>query len=144
MNKIEKAASDIRKFNRFYLPFFHLLTQKYLSSDYSMAEARILYEIYEQGKISATDIVSRLHVDKGYLSRILSRFEESAIIQKEASDTDLRRSVISLTETGTRLAESLIAESNRQIAEELTGLSENDLDRLTGLMGEITEILEGK
>lgn len=144
MNKIEKAASDIRRFNRFYLPFFHLLTQKYLNSDYSMAEARILYEIYEQGKISATDIVSRLHVDKGYLSRILRRFEDSAIIQKEASNTDLRRSVISLTENGTRLAESLIAESNRQIAEELTGLSENDLDRLTDLMGEITEILEGR
>lgn len=144
MNKTEKAASDIRRFNRFYLPFFHLLTQKYLNSDYSMAEARILYEIYEQGKISATDIVSRLHVDKGYLSRILRRFEDSAIIQKEASNTDLRRSVISLTENGTRLAESLIAESNRQIAEELTGLSENDLDRLTDLMGEITEILEGR
>lgn len=45
MNKIEKAASDIRRFNRFYLPFFRLLTQKYLNSDYSMAEARILYEM---------------------------------------------------------------------------------------------------
>lgn len=144
MNTIEKAASDIRKFNRFYLPFFHLLTQKYLNSDYSMAEARILYELYEQGKISATDIVSSLHVDKGYLSRILRQFEHRAVIQKEASNTDLRRSVISLTETGTSLAESLIAESNRQIAEELTGLSENDLDRLTELMGEITDILEGK
>ncbi|MCZ4065584.1 MarR family transcriptional regulator [Oxalobacter aliiformigenes] len=144
MNKIEKVASDIRRFNRFYLPFFHLLTQKYLNSDYSMAEVRILYEIYEQGKIRATDIVSRLHVDKGYLSRILRRFEDRAIIQKKASGTDLRRSVISLTETGTCLAESLIAESNRQIAEELTSLSENDLDRLTDLMSEIIEILEGK
>ena len=83
-------------------------------------------------------------VDKGYLSRILRRFEDRAIIQKEVSDTDLRRSVISLTENGTRLVESLIAESNRKIAEKLTGLSENDLERLTDLMGEITEILEGK
>lgn len=144
MNKIEKAASDIRRFHRFYLPFFHLLTQKYLNSDYSMAEARILYEIYEQGEISATDIANGLHVDKGYLSRILRRFEDKAVIQKEASHTDLRRSVISLTETGTRLAESLIAESNRHIAEKLADLSENDLERLTALMGEITEILEGK
>ena len=144
MNKLEKAASEIRRFNRSYLPFFHLLTQKYLNSNYSMAEARILYEIYEQGKISATDIVSRLYVDKGYLSRILRRFEGGEIIQKEASDTDLRRSVISLTETGIRLTESLIAESNRQIADELTGFSENDLDRLTDLMGKMTEILEGK
>lgn len=109
-----------------------------------MAEARILYEIYEQGKISATDIVSRLYVDKGYLSRILRRLEGGKIIQKEASDTDLRRSVISLTEIGIRLTESLIAESNRQIADELTGFSENDLDRLTDLMGKMTEILEGK
>ena len=144
MNKLEQVASEIRRFNRFYLPFFHLLTQKYLNSNYSMAEARIMYEIYEQRKISATDIVHRLHVDKGYLSRILRRFEDSDIIQKEVSDTDLRRSVISLTETGTRLAESLMAESNRQIADGLTGLSENDLERLTSLMGEIIEILEGK
>lgn len=48
-----------------------------------MAEARILYEIYEQGKISATDIVSRLYVDKGYLSRILRRLEGGKIIQKK-------------------------------------------------------------
>lgn len=144
MNKIEKTASDIRRFNRFYLPFFHLLTQKYLNSDYSMAEARILYEIYEKKTISASEIVSRLHVDKGYLSRILRRFEDRAIIQKEASDTDLRRSVISLTMPGRHLAESLMEESNRQIAADLTGLSEHDLDRLTNLMGEIMEILEGK
>jgi len=44
-----------------------------LNSDYSAAEARILYEIYINKEISAKDIVNALRVDKGYLSRILKK-----------------------------------------------------------------------
>lgn len=51
MDKVMQTAVEIRKFNRFYLPYFHLLTQKYLNSDYSVAEARILYEIYDHREI---------------------------------------------------------------------------------------------
>ncbi len=83
MDQIVKTAEKIRGFNRFYLPYFNLLTQKYLNSKYSIAEARILYEIYDHREISARDIVNALHVDKGYLSRILKKFEAESILEKK-------------------------------------------------------------
>lgn len=143
MDKVLQTADAIRKFNRFYLPYFHLLTQKYLNFDYSVAEARILYEIYDRREISAKDIVHTLHVDKGYLSRILKKFQQQSIIEKKASEADCRRTLITLTESGTDLAENLITESNIQIAKELVGLSENEMDKLICHMNEIINILEG-
>lgn len=144
MDKIVKTAEKIRGFNRFYLPYFNLLTQKYLNSKYSVAEARILYEIYDHREISARDIVDALHVDKGYLSRMLKKFEAESIIEKKVSETDSRRILISLTESGEVLAEKLIAESNKQISKKLMGLSEGGMDKLTYHMDEIIHTLEGK
>lgn len=143
MSKAAQTASDIRRFNRFYLPFFHLLTQKYLNSEYSVAEARILYEIYDYGKISARDIVKTLCIDKGYLSRMLKKFEAGGIVKREESGEDSRLSEISLTAKGKSLTERLAAESNLQVEKELAGISDDDLEKLSCHMAEIIKILGG-
>ncbi len=144
MEKSLETAINIRKFNRFYLPYFHLLTQKYLNTEYSMAEARVLYEIYENEEISARDIVSNLCVDKGYLSRILKKFESKSLIKRELSSDDSRRTLISLTRNGNMIAESLITESNHQIEKNIMGISEDDLDQLSDHLAQIIKILGGK
>lgn len=141
MEKSLKAATDIRKFNRLYLPYFHLLTQKYLNTEYSMAEARILYEIYDSREISARDIACNLHIDKGYLSRILKKFESQYLLKKELPSNRSRLMSISLTEKGKMLAESLIKESNYQIEKYIRGLSDSDLDKLSYHLEQIIEIL---
>ena len=144
MKKSLQTAILIRKFNRFYLPYFHLLTQKYLNTEYSVAEARILYEIYENKEISARDIVNNLHVDKGYLSRILKKLESKSLINREASNDDSRLTVISLTNNGETLAENLIGESIRQVEKDIMGISDSDLDKLSYHLEEIIEILGGR
>lgn len=144
MKKSLETAINIRKFNRFYLPYFSLLTQKYLNTEYSMAEARILYEIYENKEISARDIVGNLHVDKSYLSRILKKFESKSLIKRKLSSDDLRKTLISLTENGKTLVESLIMESNHQIEKNIIEISDNDLDKLSYHLAQIIKILGGK
>lgn len=144
MKKSLKTAMNIRKFNRFYLPYFHLLTQKYLNTEYSIAEARILYEIYESREICARDIVSKLHVDKSYLSRILKKFESKSLVKRKLSSDDSRMTFISLTEEGEKLAESLVMESNHQIEKNIMGISDNHLDELSYHLARIIEILGGK
>ena len=134
----------IRKFNRFYLPYFHLLTQKYLNTEYSVAEARILYEIFDKKEICARDIVSSLHIDKGYLSRILKKFESRSLIRRTISKDDSRMTLISLTGNGKALAADFIAESNRQIEKDIMQISESDLDRLSCHLEEIMKILGGE
>lgn len=109
-----------------------------------MAEARVLYEIYENEEISARDIVSNLCVDKGYLSRILKKFESKSLIKRELSSDDSRRTLISLTRNGNMIAESLITESNHQIEKNIMGISEDDLDQLSDHLAQIIKILGGK
>lgn len=144
MQKSFMTAVNIRKFNRFYLPYFDLLTQRYLNTEYSVAEARILYEIYESKEICAKEIAGRLRVDKGYLSRILKKLEAGALVKREISPDDSRKAMISLTENGEALAERLITESNRQIEKNIVGISDQDLDALSYHLAEITRILGGK
>lgn len=144
MSKVMQTAADVRKFNRFYLPYFHLLTQKYLNSDYSVAEARILYEIFDHEKISARDIVNTLCIDKSYLSRILKKFEMRGIVERKESEEDSRRAMIFLTKNGKTITEKLIAESNMQIEKELAGISDCDLDKLSYHLMQIIRILGGK
>lgn len=143
MEKSMQTAMIIRKFNRFYLPYFHLLTQKYLNTEYSVAEARILYEIYENKEISARDIVSKLHIDKSYLSRILKKFGSKSLIKREVSMADSRMAVISLTKSGEALAEELILETNQQVKEEIRGIPDEKLDELSYHLEKIMEILGG-
>lgn len=143
MEKSLQTAIIIRKFNRFYLPYFHLLTQKYLNTEYSAAEARILYEIYENKEISARDIVRNLQVDKSYLSRILKKFHSKSLIKKEASRDDSRMSVISLTTSGETLVKELIIETNQQVKKEIMGISDRNLDELSYHFEKIIEILGG-
>lgn len=143
MDQRARATAEIRRFHRFYLPYFHLLTHKYLNSDYSVTETRILYEIFHQPGISAAEIAGRLHIDKGYLSRVLKRLEAGALLHRRADAADARRGLLTLTESGTAATQALIDESNLQIERDLAGLSDGELERLTGHIGEIIDILGG-
>lgn len=143
MEKKLQTAITIRKFNRCYLSYFHLLSQKYLNSQYSMADARILYEIYENSQICARDIVRNLHVDKSYLSRTLKKFETELLIERKQAENHAHLLIITLTGKGKKLTESLIEESNYQIMQDLAELSKEDLDELSDHLAQITEILGG-
>ncbi|MBO5473742.1 MAG: winged helix-turn-helix transcriptional regulator [Lachnospiraceae bacterium] len=109
-----------------------------------MAEARILYEIYDHDKISARDIVNNLRIDKSYVSRMLKKFEMRGIVERKESEEDARRAVLLLTESGKNITKKLIAESNLQVEKELTGIADCDLDKLSYHLAEIIRILGGK
>ena len=55
---MDNVVEKIRAFNRFYMPSMNLLGNRYLGSEYSVTEARIFFEIYENKEISS--IVSGL------------------------------------------------------------------------------------
>ena len=75
----------MRRFNRFYTRQLGVLRKTYLGSPYSLAEARILYEIAKGGAPTATDIARALDLDAGYLSRTLRSFEKRGLIMRKAS-----------------------------------------------------------
>ena len=115
MNDTKTAVQDIRAFNRFYTDIIGLLDAHLLNSAYSLSEVRTMYEIYAGKSVQASQIMTAMHIDKSYLSRILKKLTQEGLISKMPSEEDARASLISLTEEGMKVFKALNKASDEQI-----------------------------
>lgn len=137
----QKHINDLRAFNIFYTGVIGLLDRHILNSKFSLPEARILFELYHNENITASDIVSYLNIDKGYLSRILKQFEKKGLIIKVRSGHDKRSTPIKLTQLGKTEFDVLNKASNDQINNILKLLSNDECDKLIENINSIKTIL---
>lgn len=137
MNTVEK----IRGFNRFYTSVMSLLNNRYLHSDFSMTEARILYELYENRGCHASFLVHKLGIDKSYLSRILKKFEQGNLLSRVPSKSDTRSYCIMLTDEGIAETKKLIDCSNAEIFGMIAHLSAGECKKLENAIDTITNLL---
>jgi DNA-binding MarR family transcriptional regulator/N-acetylglutamate synthase-like GNAT family acetyltransferase len=100
MHGVEDQVAALRRFNRFYTQRIGVLREGWVSSPFSLAQARVLYEISQRDRPTATELAVELGLDPGYLSRILRDFEADGLIRRQTSETDGRRSHLSITERG--------------------------------------------
>jgi DNA-binding MarR family transcriptional regulator/GNAT superfamily N-acetyltransferase len=112
-----------RSFNRFYTRLIGTLTDGLLNSEYSLTEARVLYELAMHEGTLAREIADELNLDGGYLSRILRKFEDAALIQKTVSTSDARQMELRLTVKGKALFDELNERSNQQAEQLLENLT---------------------
>lgn len=143
MNK-ERIVRKVRAFNRFYMPSMNLLGNHYLGSEYSVTEARIFFEIYENEGCNAAHIAQRMNIDKSYLSRIIKSHEKAGYIQRILSSQDGRSYSLFLTDKGKEKAEEFIDRSDREISAIIEDLSEGEQNRLADALDTITELLDKK
>ncbi|MER7280914.1 helix-turn-helix domain-containing GNAT family N-acetyltransferase [Dactylosporangium sp. NPDC000244] len=142
---IESVAA-FRRFNRFYTNLIGVLRAGLLDSPYSLAEARVLYELAAAPArvLDVADLRQGLDMDAGYLSRILGRFEGDGLVVRERSDADARKQRIRLTDAGRTAQAELDQRSDAQAAALLGAVTEMDRRRLTGAMDAIETILGGR
>lgn len=135
------SAEKIRAFNRFYLSSMNLLGNHYLGSEYSVTEARVIFEIYENEGCNATYIAQTMNIDKSYLSRIIKAYEKKGYILKKPSETDRRSYFLFLTMKGKDRAKDFIRKSNKEIESILQELSNEDEQCLMNAMDTIMKLL---
>ncbi len=135
------VVDRVRRFNRFYTEQIGVLTEHWLSSTYSLTEVRILYEIEHRDSATAAVIAFDLGLDRGYMSRILQRFQRHGIIKRTTSPDDARASLLSLTAKGRRIFRTLDTRTDEQVAALLREASPKDQQRLVGAMRTIEEVL---
>jgi len=137
----DDRVGEVRRFNRLYTRHIGVLEDGFLGSPYSLAQARVLYELARRPKSTATEIAAELGLDHGYLSRILRDFNERGLIVKTASPNDRRQSLISLTAKGRMAFAPLEEHSQNQVGAMLGALSIADQDRVLAAMRTIERSL---
>jgi DNA-binding MarR family transcriptional regulator/GNAT superfamily N-acetyltransferase len=132
------AAIDIvRNFNRFYTRQLGLLDRSLLGSEFTLTEARVLYELASRGDITATEIARDLGMDLGYLSRLLAKFERRRYIRRTRSPADARQSLLQLTTKGRAVFDPL----NRAAADQIAAMIDPmTLDRRRDLLAAMQSV----
>src|SRR5258708_5299385 len=138
---LDRHVDAIRGFNRFYTRQVGALGDHLLDSPFSLAEARVLFEVAHREKPTATEVGTELQMDAGYLSRILRRLQKLGLIARGLSEVDRRQNLLWLTKKGQKAFAELDASARDEIAELLRKLSSADQDRLLQAMRTIAAIL---
>jgi DNA-binding MarR family transcriptional regulator/GNAT superfamily N-acetyltransferase len=141
---LSDAIGAVRHFNRFYTKQIGVLNEGLLESPFTVTEARIIYELANRERATATELGNELGMDPGYLSRTLRALETRKVITRKTSASDARQNVVVLTAKGRREFESLDRLSRNQIEEILNDLTSVERKRLLAAMALIENMLAKK
>lgn len=141
--ELDARISAVRGFNRFYTRQIGLLRKSYLDVPFTLGEMRVLYEIGNAKKASASDIAAALGLDAGYLSRMLATFEKRGLVARARSKADGRRSELTLTAQGRRTFHLLDRRSHAEVRALLADLPDPAQARLVAAMQGIETLIGG-
>jgi len=131
----------VRAFNRFYTRLVGALDEHLLGSGFSLPEARLVYELATRGKTTAAAIAAELSLDPGYLSRLLRTLSERGVVDRLASESDGRQTMLSLSAAGRASFAPLEQKSNEAVGALLSPLSADTRRRVVAAMGTISRAL---
>jgi DNA-binding MarR family transcriptional regulator len=130
----------VRRFNRTVTERVGALNDRFLGRDRPLGEARLLWEIGEDGA-DVRELRARLAIDSAYLSRLLRSLEAQALatVESRAGDGRVRR--VTLTEAGIAERRELDRRSDDFARSLLEPLSDAQRDRLVAAMAEVERLL---
>ncbi len=100
MSEADLRAREIRRFSRFYTRQIGVLAEDLLDTPFSLAQARVIYEIAQGEPVTAAALRSVTGLDQGYLSRMLAGFERQGLVGRRAAPDDGRIRLLHLTAKG--------------------------------------------
>jgi DNA-binding MarR family transcriptional regulator/GNAT superfamily N-acetyltransferase len=140
MHELDVRAETVRDFNRFYTRHVGALGS-HLGSEFSLTEARVLYELAHRGNPTATEIGDALGLDRGYLSRTLRSFKRRGLVKTIPSTSDRRQTHLAITATGRKAFAPLDKKARALVASVLEPLSDGSQRRVLDAMRTIRAAL---
>jgi DNA-binding MarR family transcriptional regulator/N-acetylglutamate synthase-like GNAT family acetyltransferase len=139
---MEDAIAAVRLFNRFYTSRVGALNQHFLGTEFTLPEARLMFEIAHAEAPVASELNKLLGMDAGYTSRVLARFEAKGWITRETGEGDQRRRPIALTAAGQAVF-ALVEERQRdEVRQMLAPLAPAQQADLVAALGEARTLLD--
>jgi DNA-binding MarR family transcriptional regulator/GNAT superfamily N-acetyltransferase len=142
--RMQDAVDAVRRFNRFYTQFVGALDARFLGSDLSLAEARLLFEIAQADTPVAADLQSALGLDAGYVSRVLRRFETKGWLIRVRGADDGRCRPIDLTSTGRAIFETIDRRQREKVLAALEPLGSTGRSDLIAALDTIRVLLRAE
>lgn len=130
----------VRRFNRTVTARVGVLHDRYLGRDRPIGEARVLWEVGEDGR-DVRRLRERLGLDSGYLSRLLRSLEAAGLVTVESAAADRRVRTVRLTEAG-RIERGVLDRRSDEVAASLLApLNAGQRERLVAAMAEVDRLL---
>jgi DNA-binding MarR family transcriptional regulator/N-acetylglutamate synthase-like GNAT family acetyltransferase len=140
----DRRVGQVRRFNRFYTRQIGVLEEHLNRSPFSLAQARVLYEVAHHPGTTATALAAALGLDAGYLSRMLALFERRGLVARRRSRTDGRRTHLAVTARGRAAFARLDTAAQGDVRAMLARLSGPAQDRLVAAMRTVEELLRDR
>ena len=138
----ESQLLQIRRFNRAVTQRVGALEVDYLRRGRPLAEARLLFEMGDDG-VDVRTLRSKLKLDSGYLSRLLQSLTTQGLIAVAKGAGDGRRRRVSLTRKGNAERAAYDKLSDKLAASMLAPLDASERSRLLTAMGEVERLIRG-
>ncbi|WP_457425285.1 bifunctional helix-turn-helix transcriptional regulator/GNAT family N-acetyltransferase [Roseateles sp. P5_E7] len=135
-------ALDVRAFNRFYTRRIGVLAPKLPDSDFTLPEARVLWELAHHAPVSAAGLSKSLQLDAGYMSRLLRGLKNRGLLASQAHPSDGRQTLLKLSAAGKRAFAPLDRQGTAKAEAMLAPLSATQRQALLGSMQRIQAVLE--
>jgi DNA-binding MarR family transcriptional regulator/GNAT superfamily N-acetyltransferase len=133
-------VEQVRRFNRTVTERIGVLNDHFLGRNHPLGEARLLWEIGEQGA-EVRELRRRLGLDSGYVSRLLRSLERQGLIVVKTSSNDGRVRMVHLTRVGIRERAELDHRADDFAQSLLEPLSENQRMKLVAAMAQVERLL---
>jgi DNA-binding MarR family transcriptional regulator/GNAT superfamily N-acetyltransferase len=96
-------AKAVRSFGRKFTKVLGLLSEAPYDASLNLIESRIIFEVAQAKTLRAADLVRILEVDKGYLSRVLTKLKKRRLLETATSKQDHREQLLGLSTSGLEL-----------------------------------------
>ena len=133
-------VEQVRRFNRTVTQRVGALDDHYLARGRPLAEARVLWEIGEDG-CEVRALRARLELDSGHASRLLRALEADGLVTVEAAAPDRRVRMARLTPAGLAERDVLNRRAEELAASLLEPLTPPQRERLVGAMRDVERLL---
>jgi DNA-binding MarR family transcriptional regulator len=103
--------------------------ERLTAHDVSVPQWVVLRVLFDHDSLPLKDIVARVEVDQGSLSRMVDRLTARGWVQRNADDIDRRAVAISLTKEGRSLVPRLAAEADKNEESFFSGLGSSEREK---------------
>ena len=138
-NRFEKFSTLTSRIRR---TIRKIKTEEMAEFDLKTTHLSCIYLLYKKGPLTAKELSELCEEDKGALSRSIEQLECYSLIKREDAIQKKYKTLLTLTENGTRIAEKLVLKIEEILESTAIGVSDSDREIFYKTLSTISDNLE--